>query len=288
MTDPATTDDPVVRVRDLRFSYGPGLPDVLVDVDLTVGRGEMVALLGQNGAGKTTLAKHLNGLHRPKAGTVEIAGKPVQGQPLAQLARTVGFCYQNPDHQIFSTSVEKEVAFGPHNLGYPPEKVTELVTAALDLVGLSGERDTHPFSLGRGQRQLVAVASVLAMDPPLLVIDEPTTGMDRVGATQVMELLTTWAGSGRSILAITHDMDLVTEYIPRAVVMAGGRVLADGPTQEVFRRDEVLKEAHLVAPAPVVISDRLRPYGLPRCRSIAEAVEHIAAVHAGGTCASRL
>jgi len=126
------------------------------------------------------------------------------------------------------------------------------------------------------------------MDPPLLVIAEPTTGMDRVGATQVMELLTTWAGSGRSILAITHDMDLVTEYIPRAVVMAGGRILADGPTQDVFRRDEVLKEAHLVAPAPVVISDRLRPYGLPRCRSIAEAVEHIAAVHAGGTCASRL
>lgn len=271
----AAADLPVIDIRDLHFSYGPGLPEVLKGIDLQVRSGEFVALLGQNGAGKTTLAKHLNGLHHPTSGEVLLAGQPVYKQSLSAVARSVGYCYQNPDHQIFSSTVHKEVAFGPSNLGFSPPEVEALVTHALDLVGIEPLRNAHPFTLGRGQRQLVAVASILAMDPKVLVIDEPTTGMDRAGAIASMTLLSRWAGEGRTIVVITHDMDVVSEFIDRSIVMAGGRILADGPTQEVFRQAGVLAEAHLAAPAPVTISDRLQPYGVPRATSISAVAQQV-------------
>lgn len=266
---------PVIDIRDLHFSYGPGLPEVLKGIDLQVRSGEFVALLGQNGAGKTTLAKHLNGLHHPTSGEVLLAGRSVSKQTLSTVARSVGYCYQNPDHQIFSSTVAKEVAFGPSNLGFNPTEVEALVAQALELVGISSLRDSHPFTLGRGQRQLVAVASILAMDPKVLVIDEPTTGMDRAGAIASMTLLSRWAGEGRTILVITHDMDVVSEFIERSIVMAAGKVLADGPTQEVFRQSKILAEAHLVAPAPVTISDRLRAHGVARATSISAAASEV-------------
>jgi energy-coupling factor transport system ATP-binding protein len=266
----------IIDVKNLHFSYGPDLPEVLRGINLQVRSGEFVALLGQNGAGKTTLAKHLNGLHQPTSGEVFVAGKLVADQQLSTHARSVGYCYQNPDHQIFSSTVSKEVAFGPSNLGYSSAEVESLVTDALELVGISALRDAHPFTLGRGQRQLVAVASILAMDPKLLVIDEPTTGMDRLGGMRAMGLLAQWASEGRTILVITHDMDLVSEFIDRSVVMAGGRILADGPTQDVFRNTAVLEEAHLMAPAPVTISDRLERYGVDRAKSISAAARQLA------------
>jgi energy-coupling factor transporter ATP-binding protein EcfA2 len=283
-----TAGEPILEARDVRFSYGAGLPDVLRGVDLTVRRNEMVALLGQNGAGKTTLAKHFNGLNVPTSGTVAVDGRPVTRRAMAEVARTVGFCYQNPDHQIFSSTVEKEVAFGPSNVGYSADEVSTLVDGALGLVGLDGLRKAHPFSLGRGQRQLVAVASVLAMNPPVLVIDEPTTGMDRVGSTRIMELLAQWATDGRAIVAITHDMDIVCEYIARSVVMSDGEVIADGPTDDVFRDAAVLRRAHLVAPAPVVVSNRLAPYGLRPARSLSDAAGQISSAYRGGVDAGRV
>lgn len=282
------SETPIIDVTDVHFSYGPGLPEVLRGVNLSIQRGEFVAILGQNGAGKTTLAKHFNGLNKATLGKVNIAGQPVEDQPLAVIARMVGYCYQNPDHQIFSSSVVKEVGFGPGNLGYPPEQVTSLVENALELVGLTTLRDAHPFSLGRGQRQLVAVASVLAMDPPVLVIDEPTTGMDRRGSAAIMELLSQWASDGRSIISITHDMDIVAEYIPRSIVMSGGEIIADGPTQKVFRDQAALSRAHLVAPAAVVVSDRLAPYGVKPARSIDDAVQQVTAICRRGSYARRV
>jgi energy-coupling factor transporter ATP-binding protein EcfA2 len=274
------SDEPVIDVRDLHFSYGPGLPEVLRGVNLQVRQGEFVALLGQNGAGKTTLAKHFNGLHQPTSGQVIVAGKPVSEQPLSMLARSVGYCYQNPDHQIFSSSVVKEIGFGPTNLGYSSAEVDALVEDALELTGIADLKNAHPFTLGRGQRQLVAVASILAMDPRLLVIDEPTTGMDRNGAMRAMGLLSKWAGEGRTILVITHDMDLVSEFIDRSLVMAGGKILADGATQDVFRNTAVLEKAHLRAPAPIAISDRLNAY-VDRARSITNAADQLAAAYEG-------
>ncbi len=280
--------DSVIDVRDLHFSYGPDLPEVLKGINLQVSPGEFVALLGQNGAGKTTLAKHLNGLHQPTRGEVLVAGLAVADQPLAVLARSVGYCYQNPDHQIFSSTVAKEVSFGPSNLGFSVSEVDSLVVHALELVGIESLRDEHPFALGRGQRQLVAVASILAMDPQLLVIDEPTTGMDRAGAMRLMGLLSRWASEGRTILIITHDMDVVSEFIERSVVMVDGRILADGLTQAVFRNTSVLQEAHLVAPAPVVIADRLCDYGVERAKSIHEAADQVTLAWERGKNARRI
>jgi energy-coupling factor transporter ATP-binding protein EcfA2 len=282
------TDDAIVVAQGVRFSYGSGLPEVLRGVDFTVQRGEFVALLGQNGAGKTTFAKTLNGINKPTHGSVVVDGRPVARQKLADLARLVGYCYQNPDHQIFSSSVEKEVGFGPVHLGYPPDEVSSLVERALDICGISQLRKQHPFNLGRGQRQLVAVASILATNPPVLVIDEPTTGMDRTGAARVMALLSEWVAQGRTIIAITHDMDIVVEYIPRAVVLVDGRIVSDGPTQEVFRDASALHAAHLSAPAPIVISDRLAPFGVGRSRSVGEAAELIEASYREKRHAGRL
>ena len=154
-----------IEINDLVYRYTPGGPDVLRGVNLRVASGEFVALIGQNGAGKTTLAKHFNGLLKPSAGSVVVQGRDTRTTPLADLARTVGYVYQNPDHQIFAQRVRAEVAFGPRNLGLFPADVDRRVDQALELVGLSEHADDFAFSLGRGQRQKLAVASVLAMEP---------------------------------------------------------------------------------------------------------------------------
>ncbi|MBA2528981.1 MAG: ATP-binding cassette domain-containing protein [Euzebyales bacterium] len=264
-----------IEVRNLDFRYQPHLGPVLRGVDLRVERGDFVALLGQNGAGKTTLAKHFNGLLRPSAGEVLVDGKATTRQKLDKLARSVGYCYQNPDHQIFSATVEKEVRFGPHNLGVRGEALNSAANEALELVGLSDQRTAHPFSLGRGQRQLLAVASVLAMGPPILVVDEPTTGMDHIGAQRIMDLLASWNRDGRTILVITHDMDIVAEYVPRSVVMTGGRVIADGPTVDVLRERDVLTAARLQAPGAVRMSDALADSGITPCTTVAGLADQV-------------
>lgn len=278
---------PLIEVKDLEFGYGPNTPSVLKGVNLSVAQGEFVALLGQNGAGKTTLAKHFNGLLKPRSGQVLIDGRPTTEMNLSELARRVGYCYQNPDHQIFAPTVDKEVRFGPGNLGLPEEKVAELAAGALELVGLTEQRDKNPFVLGRGQRQLLAVASIIAMDPPAVVIDEPTTGMDLSGAEVIMGLLASWAADGRTIVVITHDMDVVAQYVPRAVVMAGGEVLADGDAQDVLRRGDVLDAARLVPPAAVTLSDKLSRFGVDRRGTVSAVAEDLTA-YLGGHHARRV
>lgn len=269
------TAAPIIEVDDLEFRYGPELDPVIRGVRLAIPRGDFVALLGQNGAGKTTLAKHFNGLLTPTGGEVRVSGASTRGQRLDQLAKTVGYCYQNPDHQIFSATVEKEVRFGPHNLGVRGAELDRSVQEALELVGLEEQRGTHPFSLGRGQRQLLAVASILAIGPPVLVVDEPTTGMDHRGATRIMELLAEWNADGRTIVVITHDMDVVAQYVPRAVVMSAGQIIADGPSLDVLSDEPVLRKARLETPPAVWLSQQLSDYGISPCGSIQQLAEAV-------------
>ena len=268
-------NESVIDVRGVSFRYQSHLPWVLHGVDLDIRRGDFVAMLGQNGAGKTTLAKHFNGLLLPTEGDVVVNGSSTRGQKLDRLSRNVGYCYQNPDHQIFSATVEKEIRFGPENLGLRGDELQEAVEHALELVGLSGQRRAHPFSLGRGQRQLLAVASVLAMGAPALVVDEPTTGMDHQGATAIMQLLAQWNEQGRTIVVITHDMDVVAEFVPRSVVMAQGEVVADGPTLDVLRDPDTLRVARLQAPPPVWMSQQLLPVGMRVCGTVRELADQI-------------
>jgi energy-coupling factor transport system ATP-binding protein len=194
------------------------------------------------------------------------------------MARTVGYVYQNPDHQIFAQRVRAEAAFGPHNLGLSATEVAKRVDAALSLVGLEEHADDFAFSLGRGQRQKLAVASVLAMEPPILVIDEPTTGLDQAGARGILELLSQWNAEGRTIVAITHDMSLVAERIPRTVVVSEGQILADGPTRDVLSDTATLRHAYLRPPQVTRVAQRLAEFGIrPDTLTVAELHEQIVA-----------
>lgn len=236
-----------LRAEGLWFSYA-GREPALRGVDLEIGAGQFVALVGQNGSGKTTLAKHFNGLLRPERGRVLIDGQEIGRRETADLASTIGYCYQNPDHQIFSSTVAEEIEFGPRNLGVSPDEIISRTGRLLDLVRLRDEAERYPFSLGRGQRQKLAVASVLAMEPRILIVDEPTTGLDWQGGEAMMRLMRELHAGGRTIVIITHDMNIVAEFADRAVVMARGRIVADGTPAEVFSQDAALLEADLRAP----------------------------------------
>lgn len=239
---------PIIQVQDVSHQYESNAKPALDHVNLTIHRGEFVAFIGQNGAGKTTLAKTFNGILMPTGGNVFVDGHETRAAGLDTLARVVGYVYQNPDHQIFSTTVKDEVAFGPRNLGLPRDEVDKAVKHALELVEMQAEADAYPLLLGRGQRQKIAVASVIAMGPPVLVVDEPTTGLDLRGSVGIMNLLRQWNEDGRTIIIITHDMNIVAEFAPRTVVMAQGRILADGPTRQVLTNQELLAQAFLKSP----------------------------------------
>jgi cobalt transport protein ATP-binding subunit len=260
-----------IQTSDLVFRYLPRGPEVLRGVNVRIETGEFIALIGQNGAGKTTLAKHFNGLLKPSWGTVRVLGRDTRTAPVADLARTVGYVYQNPDHQIFAQRVRAEAAFGPRNLGLAQAEVDRRVDEALALVGLQDLADEFAFSLGRGQRQKLAVASVLAMEPPILVVDEPTTGLDQAGARGILDLLSRWNANGRTIVVITHDMTLVAERVPRTIVVNDGRILADGPTRQVLSDAALLRTAFLRPPQAARIAQRLTEFGVaPDTLTVAE------------------
>jgi energy-coupling factor transport system ATP-binding protein len=222
--------------------------EVLRGIDLTIRKGEFVAIIGQNGSGKTTLVKHFNGLLRPTNGRILVNAAETAQKTVAQLSRTVGYLFQNPDHQIFSTTVEDEIAFGPKNLGVGRDEIEKRVAEALKLVGLEDYRKVPPSTLGLGQRRKVTLAAIVAMKPDVMVLDEPTTGIDWNGSLQLMDSVTELNKQGHTIVTITHSMRVVAQYAHRTVVLANGKVILDGPTREVFAQPEILKTTFLAPP----------------------------------------
>ncbi|HEX5598364.1 MAG TPA: energy-coupling factor transporter ATPase [Micromonosporaceae bacterium] len=266
---PVHPDAPVVvEARGLAHRYPSGV-QALTGVDLTVTEGEFVAMLGRNGAGKTTFARHLNGLLRPTAGELLIHGRPTVDRSISDLATDVGYVFQNPDHQIFAPTVRDEVAFGLRNAGWDDDRIEEKVREVLDLVGMGEFIDYHPFRLGKGQRQRLAVASVLALEPRVLVVDEPTTGQDWHGSLAIMELVRELNKAGRTIFMITHDMPLVAQYAQRALVFDAGRLRADLPVAELFTHDDLLTTAQLAAPQ---VTRLARELGLPPVTTVTDFV----------------
>ncbi len=261
--DPAWTpggDRPPVRISvDGLVHRYPGGVEAVRGVSLAIEPGEAVAILGQNGSGKTTLVKHLDGLLRPDAGRVLLDGAPTEDRSVAELARTVGFVFQNPDDQLFERSVEREVAFGPRNLGIAPGDIAALVTRSLAAVGLASERTTNPYDLDLSRRKLVALAGILAMDPAVLVLDEPTTGQDADGVERIGAIIEAFRGAGRSIVAVTHDMEFAARQFTRIVVMRAGEVVADGAPEEVFvpANGALLASTGLTLPPATRIAARL-------------------------------
>ena len=222
-----------IELDGVRFAYPSGV-EALRAVSLRIEPGETVAIVGQNGSGKTTLAKHLNGLLRPTAGRVLLGGADTTREPINRLAELVGFVFQNPDDQLFERSVEREVGFGPRRMGLPADTVTRLVDQAIELAGLSGVRATNPYDLDLSTRKIVGLASVMATDPAVVVLDEPTTGQDGPGVARVGQIVDALRTSGKSVVAITHDMEFAAAHFGRIVVMRQGEVVADGPPSSVF------------------------------------------------------
>jgi energy-coupling factor transporter ATP-binding protein EcfA2 len=185
---PTSIREKIVSAQALKFTYEGGV-EAIRDVNLDIRYGEYIAIVGGNGSGKTTLAKNLNGLLRPTSGSVVVGGKPTSEQKVAALARIVGYAFQNPDHQLFCSSVEEEVRFGPINLGYPDEMIRDKVEKAIEAMSLEHLRKLPPLSLRLGERRRVSIASVIAMDPQVLVLDEPTTGLDAEESTELMHRL---------------------------------------------------------------------------------------------------
>lgn len=240
-----------------RYSAGGAL--ALEDVDLRIAAGERVALIGQNGSGKTTLVRHLNGLLRPTTGRVLHDGRDVRGRTVAELARSVGLVFQDPDRQIFAGTVRAEVEFGPRNLGLRGAELRDAVDEALAAVGLEGDAQTNPYDLGTSRRKLLAIASVQAMRTPVLVLDEPTTGQDLRGVATVRRAVEGASAAGRTVIAISHDMGFVADAFDRVVVLRAGRIVLDGPPASVFGEPSwaALRSTYLEPPLPAVVGARL-------------------------------
>jgi cobalt/nickel transport system ATP-binding protein len=231
-------------VTDLGFAYPDGTV-ALDGVTFHLTHGESVAIVGANGAGKSTLLMHLNGFLTPSRGEVRIGGLPVTKDTLKEVRRTVGMVFQDPDDQLFMPTVAEDVAFGPMNLGLPPEEIDARVDEALGRVGSLALKERPPYRLSGGEKRAVSIATVLAMSPSMLVLDEPSSNLDPRARRRLMGLLGTFEHT--KVIA-THDLDLVLELCERTIVMSGGRVTADGPTGEVFRDDALLDASGLERP----------------------------------------
>lgn len=260
---PEAEKEVIVEVKGLWHVY-PGGVEAVRGIDLKIYRGDFLALLGQNGSGKTTLVKHFNGLLRPTKGEVFVKGENAKGKTVAELSRIVGYVFQNPDHQIFTSSVREEIAYGLENMGLSGEEIDTRVKKILRIVGLEGKEQTFPFNLGKGERQKLAVGSVLAMEPEVLVIDEPTTGLDIKGINHIMALLQELHRKGKTIIIITHDMNIAAKYARRVVVLHNGKILLEGSPREVFSKPEILEMSSLHPPQVTRLAQSLEEYGIPR------------------------
>lgn len=245
-----------IQLSDVRFAYPSGV-EALRGVSFTIAPGERVAIIGQNGAGKTTLAKQLNGLIKPTSGTVQIGDWATNSHTVAQLAQRVGYVFQNPDDQLFKGTVRAEVGVGPSNLRLPPEQVEASVERVLDLLELSDKADTNPYDLTPTWRKRVAIAAVLAMNSAIVVLDEPTTGQDDRNVRYLGQIVKQLAEQGKTIVAISHDIDFVADYFDRVIALGQGKVLLDGTPNEVFGQEALLERTFVQPPQMTRLSSRL-------------------------------
>jgi energy-coupling factor transport system ATP-binding protein len=222
-----------------------------------VGEGEYTAIVGGNGSGKTTLAKHMNGLLRPSSGQILVAGTSAAQKSVSELSRTIGYAFQNPDHQLFSSTVQDEVEFGPTNINLDKVEVKRRADAAIEMMDLEQVRDKPPLSLPLGLRRKVSIASVIAMDPRMLILDEPTTGLDADEAEALMDCVRRMNSEGKTVVLITHEMKLVAEHANRVIVMAEGRIVLDSDPRGTFSDLALLKQSKLLPPPVTLLAHHL-------------------------------
>ncbi len=246
----------LVEFRGVSFVHQSGVR-ALDGVTLSIREGEMVAIIGENGAGKTTLVRHANGLLKPSSGSVTVDGQDTRHISTAQLARKVGVAFQNPDHQIFSDSVEKEVSFALSNFGFDQALIDQRVDWALNSFGLDAYRKSSPLTLSGGEKKRLTLASILAWDPGLVILDEPTVGQDSVQKAKLAEIANGLYSSGKTLVIVSHDVEFLWALQPRTVVMRQGRVVGDGPCPRIMLDREMLTAARVTQPQLVRLYERL-------------------------------
>jgi energy-coupling factor transport system ATP-binding protein len=251
-------DKPVICIEAVEYTYPDGTR-ALTGVDAKIGQGEMIALVGRNGSGKTTLAKHLNGLLKPTSGRVLVNGVDTIMMTVAQTARQIGYVFQNPGHQIFCQTVEDEVGFGLKNRRLTPTQILEKVKATLELAGISGLEKSHPLFLTLAEKQLVAIASCIILEPQVLILDEPTSCLDLVETRRILAVLRHLNENGKTIIVITHDMQLVAEEVERVIAMESGGVAFDGSPRSLFQKSDILARASLRMPQVAELSQLMFP-----------------------------
>lgn len=253
---PERSGEPLLSVKDLKHVYGDGTV-ALKGVSLDIREGEYVLIIGQNGAGKTTLVKHFLSLLKPTEGSVTVSGKDTRDLTVSELARRIGYVAQNPDNQIFNDTVGEEVSFALRALDYPPEEVERRTVANLEAMGLLEQRGLHPLSLPKGDRARVVIAAILAMEPEILIFDEPTTGQDYRGAKYILDVSRRLHQMGKTVIVITHHLYLMPEYAERVIVMGQGTLLLDAPIREAYHQTEILRSTYLTPPQAVLLGQEL-------------------------------
>ncbi len=241
----------MIQFENVSLSYGGAA--AVRELSFTVGRGEFVALVGANGAGKTTVSKLMNGLLKPTAGRVLVDGVPTTSLRTSALAKKIGFLFQNPDRQLCKPNIREEIRFGLALTG--AKDAAQRTEAVLEAFGLDGDRD--PFSASRGERQRVALASLIAVEPEVLILDEPTTGLDYRECMAMMARVQALNAAGTTVVMVCHDMELVLDFAHRVLVLRDGALLLDGETRAVFRNEEVLRQASVLPPQITQLSLRL-------------------------------
>jgi energy-coupling factor transporter ATP-binding protein EcfA2 len=252
----------MIEVKDLHYTYSTGL-EALKGINLTINDGEFLAIMGQNGAGKTTLVKHFNGLLKPTMGEVLVDGVSTREISTARLARNVGFVFQNPDHQLFSETVEDEIAFALKNFGFKEATIKKQVDWALNLLDIAQYRTTSPFMLSGGERKRVALASILAWDPKMIIMDEPTIGQDQQQKEKLQQFILQLNSQKKTVVVVTHDVEFVAECNPRVMLMNQGKLLIDGNAKKILTDPKLLRQASIVPPQITQIFLKLVDLGLP-------------------------
>lgn len=253
---------PLIEVENVFFSY-PGDVEALRGVSLTVDQGDFLAIMGENGAGKSTLIKHFNGLLKPDQGSVVFDGRDISSSSVAEMSKRIGLVFQNPDDQLFEEDVEKEISFALKNFGYSDDVIEKRVNWALGLLDIERYRDTSPFILSGGERKRVALASVLAWDPDVLVLDEPTIGQDHGQKEKLQHFLMQLRTQGKTTIVVTHDVEFVAESNPRLVLMAKGKIIADGPARKIMTDEKALSNSSVSPPEVTKLFKKLGDFGLP-------------------------
>jgi energy-coupling factor transport system ATP-binding protein len=251
---------PHLEIKELYHQFEGGAYG-LKNINLQINHGEFIALIGHNGSGKTTFSHHLIGLLRPTQGKILINGTDISDLSIPKVAQEVGFLFQNPDNQIFTDRVDEEIKFGLKNMGLNDKEIDKRINSALEMMELTEYKNRHPHSLSRGQRQRLAVASILAMKPDIIVLDEPTTGQDRAHVNKFMQQIRELNKLGKTIIFITHDMNIAAKYSTRTIVMKTGEVFLDGPTRDIFSRTKDLYTTHIESPVITRLTLDMRKKG---------------------------